>query len=187
MNVEIQNKSGVVQDRYSVIARCRHCRDGPGSMINFNSTTQPMIYAIGPDDVELNSNSKSAGLRRHEYYGKFTMNLFQASLGQEDPFDFPINSTTNNGTATVDHEVHDRDFSSSIHAVFMAGVFVILFPLGTVWLRIFGLVRSHWITQVSGFFIILIGAGIGVRMSKEYNRVCSAYIQFLDFYNLKFR
>lgn len=162
-----------------MIGQCHNCRDTrETSSIDFKSTTQKMIYAIGPDDVELKSDSKSAGLRRHDYYGKFTMDMVQASNGDLDPStSFPISSTSNNGTQPVSNEVHDRDFSSSIHAVFMAGVFVILFPLGTVWLRIFGLVRAHWITQASGFFIILIGAGIGVRMSKEYNRVYSTCIQ----------
>lgn len=147
-----------------------------------------MIYAIGPDDVELNSDSKSAGLRRHEYYGKFTMDMTQASLGKIDPAKgFPLNSTSNNGTTGVDHEVHDHDYSSPIHAVFMAGVFVILFPLGTVWLRMFGQVRSHWINQVLGYIIILLGTGVGIQMSKEYNRVCATWTQFPRCFYLTFK
>ena len=135
-----------------------------------------MIYAIGPDDIDLSSDSKSAGLRRHEYYGKFTIDMTQAKFPDHlDPLSaFPLNTTSSNSTQTVGHEVHDHDFNSPIHAVFMAGVFVILFPLGTLWLRIFGLVRSHWITQACGYFIVLLGAGLGIRISKEYNRVCSA-------------
>lgn len=176
MDVTAQDRSGIIHDRYSVIGLCRGC--GDKFAIDFNSTAQPMIYAIGPDDVELNSNSKSAGLRRHEYYGKFTMNMTQASLGNIDTGkDFPLNSTSSNGTAVVDHEVHDHDYKSAVHAVFMAGVFVLLFPLGTVWLRMFGLVRSHWINQVSGYLIILLGTGVGIRMSKEYNRVRAAWTQ----------
>lgn len=169
INVEIINGTGIFHDRYELNGRCQNCGDkGP---IDFNSTTQQMIYAIGPDNVQLNSDSGSAGLRRHEFYGRFTIDMVQAKGDANSSTNFPLAVTANDGAVKIGHEAHDRDFGSAVHAVFMAGVFVILFPIGTVWLRIFGQVRWHWITQAVGVFIIFIGAGIGLKISKEYNRV----------------
>lgn len=128
-----------------------------------------MIYAVGPPRAQLDSSRGDAALRRHDWYGKFTINLQQA---QGDPDNFhKFNPTQTDGADELDDSTDDRDFASPAHAVFMAGTFVILFPLGTVWVRIFESVRLHWMTQVLGVLAVFIGAAIGINLSKQYNRV----------------
>ena len=126
-----------------------------------------MIYAVGPRQVELDTHSIDAGLRRHDWYGKFKINLDQAK-GDPDKFS---PSSTNDGASENGKEVDDHDFASPSHATLMAGTFVILFPLGTVWLKIFANVRLHWLTQTLGILFIFIGAVVGISLSKLYNRV----------------
>lgn len=126
-----------------------------------------MIYAVGPSQVVLDTTKVDAGLRRHDRYGKFTINLDQA---KGDPFAFNPNST-NDGASANGKEVDDHDIASPSHAVLMAGTFVVLFPMGSVWLKIFANVRLHWLTQTLGVLIIFIGAGVGINLSKQYNRV----------------
>lgn len=132
-----------------------------------------MIYAVGPREVELDTRSVDAGLRRHDWYGKFNINLDQA---KGDPDHFSPNSTSD-GASENDREVDDHDFASPSHAILMAGTFVVLLPMGTVWLRIFSNVRLHWLTQTLGILLILIGAAIGISLSKLYNRVSTTLSQ----------
>ena len=139
--------------------------------MDLDSTAQPMIYAIGPDDVYLHSDAQDAGLRRHTYWGSFTIDL-RAARG--DPAAFPPTELiTRNATATND-EHNDHEHTSSLHAAAMAGSFVLILPVGTFYKMVLGNVRWHWITQTFAFVIVLVGAGIGLGMSHYYNRVSTA-------------
>lgn len=126
-----------------------------------------MMYAVGPNDVELSSDKGDAGLRRHDYYGRFQIDL-QHAQGDPDIFHPSLKS---DGASEVGKSTDDHDYGNLAHAVFMVGTFVLLFPLGAVWLRIFGSVRLHWLTQGLGVLLIFIGAGVGGYLSKQYNRV----------------
>lgn len=137
--------------------------------MNINDTAQQMIYAVGPSRAQLDSSRGDAALRRHDWYGKFTINLQQAQ-GDHDNF-VNLKPTKTDGASKLGDSTADRDYGSSAHAVFMTGTFVILFPLGTVWVRIFESVRLHWMTQVLGVLAIFIGAAIGINLSRQYNRV----------------
>ncbi|KAL8729668.1 MAG: hypothetical protein Q9166_004617 [cf. Caloplaca sp. 2 TL-2023] len=126
-----------------------------------------MIYAVGPDELHLNSDANHAGLRRHDYWGHFTIDL-QAARG--DPAVFPAkNLSTANATAKVDQH-NDHEYTSSLHAVAMAGTFVLIFPIGTFYKKIIGSVRGHWVTQAFGLLFVLVGAGLGLGISHYYNR-----------------
>ena len=165
----LPNPGPKYNDRYVANWKCTDCRQWKGGEINVNETAQNMIYAVGPPTAQLDSSRGDAALRRHDWYGKFTINLQQAQ-GDPDIFrDFkPINT---DGATELGDPTNDRDFASPAHAVFMAGTFVILFPLGTVWVRIFESVRLHWLTQVLGVLAVFIGVAIGINLSKLYNRV----------------
>lgn len=170
MSITILPNSDPKSDgRYLANWMCTNCRQWKGGEINVNETAQNMIYAVGPPTAQLDSSRGDAPLRRHDWYGKFTINLQQA---QGDPDIFRnFNPTETDGATELGDPTNDSDFASPAHAVFMAGTFVILFPLGTVWVRIFGSVRLHWLTQVLGVLAIFIGAAIGINLSKQYNRV----------------
>ena len=151
-----------------IIGMCKDCRKWKGGSLDYNSTAAPMIYAFGPD-VELNSNSYSAGLRRHAYYGHFSVNMTAAG---GDPDLFPSENCTTTRNAVGDGPSYrDHEYSSGIHAVLMAGTFVILLPLGILYLKIFERVRWHWMNQCLGVAVIIVGAVFGLSMSKLYNRV----------------
>lgn len=128
-----------------------------------------MIYAVGPYRVQLDSSKGDAALRRHDWYGRFTINLQQAQ-GHHDNF-VNLKLTQTDGASKLGDSTADRDYSSSAHAILMAGTFVVLFPLGTVWVRIFESVHLHWMIQVLGVLAIFIGAAIGINLSRQYNRV----------------
>lgn len=61
--------SGLINDTYIVNGKCSGCRKWKGGSLDLQSKTQPMIYAVGPDDY-LQSNALDAGIRRHEEFGE---------------------------------------------------------------------------------------------------------------------
>lgn len=142
--------------------------------MNISDEKQNMIYAVGPEDIDLDTSNLDAALRRHDWYGRFEVNMRKA-LGDPDNFK-TFSPTSSNDTSDLGNKI-DHDFASPIHAIFMAGTFVILFPFGIVWLRIFEKVRLHWLTQAIGVLVIFIGAGIGILLSKQYNRVSKELTQ----------
>jgi len=52
-----------------------------------------------------------------------------------------------------------------VHAVCLAGSFVLLFPLGVVALRWFGWFRSHWLFQILASLISIVGLILAIAFS----------------------
>ncbi|CAL8584481.1 hypothetical protein XPA_010075 [Xanthoria parietina] len=166
MSIDLR-QSEIQDGRYLAVGVCHNCKGWRSGSIDFDSMTQPMIYAVGPDDINLNSDAQDAGLRRHTCWGSFTIDL-RAARG--DPAAFPPGELIP-GNATAKRDEHNyHEYASSLHAVAMAGTFVVIFPMGTFYKMIMGNVRWHWITQALGLVIVLVGAGLGLGISHYYNR-----------------
>ncbi|KAL8656431.1 MAG: hypothetical protein Q9226_002669 [Calogaya cf. arnoldii] len=160
-------QSGIQNGRYLAVGVCHNCKEWISGSIDFDSTSQRMIYAVGPDDLHLNSDAQDAGLRRHTYWGSFTIDL-RAARG--DPAAFPPEDLSTSNATAIGKEQNDHEHTSSLHAVAMAGTFVLIFPIGTFYKMVMGNIRWHWITQALGLIIVLVGAGLGLGMSHYYNR-----------------
>ncbi|KAF2469130.1 CBD9-like protein, partial [Lindgomyces ingoldianus] len=150
--------------------------DGGGGgkgKISFSSTNQPFIFALGPDDRDLRSSSMSAGIRRHILYGTFSMDLSKASVqDSDDVFQTQLSSVggwTNHNAQTLENPKNDRDWSAPIHTVVMCGTFVILFPIGVIFLRLLEKVRWHAWIQGFGMVLAVLGVGVGIKLGLEYN------------------
>ncbi|KAI9846815.1 MAG: hypothetical protein M1838_001138 [Thelocarpon superellum] len=164
-SVEVLIGSNVTNGTYEVNARCVNCKLWNGTTFDLNSTTQPWIFALGPD-VDLNSDSLTANLRRHANYGQFTMDMVQAT---GEAF-VPSTQTALSGAALVGSVHDDVDFALIFHALIMCGAFVLLFPIGVLWLRLFGKINLHYINNVITVLLVLVGLGLGVKVSGEYNQ-----------------
>ena len=165
--------SGISDGNIIVRGRCGNCMSWPpDGKIDITSKEQPMLYAFGPDDSDLKDNSPAADLRRHGHFGQFAIDL---SAAQGDPNTFLTAETTtfsSNGTKDTNGGYHSdhEDYKSAAHAIFAAGVFLVVFPFGTAFRRLNG-VRQHWVMQSVGVLGLLVGTGIAVVLSKEYNKV----------------
>lgn len=168
MSIELWKDSGIRNGRYVAIGVCHNCKDWHSGSIDFESRTQPMFYAVGPDELHLNSDAEDAGLRRHDYWGHFNIDL-QAARG--DPALFPPKDLLRTNATARSDEHNDHEYTSSLHAVAMAGTFVLIFPVGIFYKKVLGSVRWHWITQAFGLIVVLVGAGLGLGISRYYNRV----------------
>ena len=167
ISYEFMDGSGIFNGTIVANFLCHNCLVWQGGSLDVNSKTQPFIYAVGPDQLQLDSNALDAGLRRHEHYGQFTMDMVSAT---GDPAGFPgdLSKPRNSTTTTKDH--NDYDYGSPTHAVFMVVAFVILLPFGAAYLRLNN-VLWHSVMQSIGAVGAVVGIGVSLNISQEYNRV----------------
>jgi hypothetical protein len=119
------------------------------------------------------STSKSAGIKRHDAYGNFWMDMTKATSTETDTATIPSGvalSTTYNAGADGAAE-SDGDKVGPAHAAIMLATFAIIFPLGAVLLRFLESVKIHGIVQSAGVLAALGGVGLGIYLSKMYNHV----------------
>ena len=96
--------------------------------MDFDSTAQPRICAIGPDDVYLHSDAQDADLRRHIYCGTLANDL-RAARG--DPATIPPTESMIRKTTATKDERYDHEHTWSLHAVTMAGSLILTLPVGS--------------------------------------------------------
>lgn len=139
-----------------------------------DSTTknQDFIFAVGPS-TPIASDSTTASMRRHDFYGQFTMDLAVAtsnSAGVPVPNGGSSGNYTAVGASAASNTVEDNDPAPAIHGFLMTLSFVILFPLGSLILRVFNKVLAHaWVQGIALLFVTFGSAG-GIYMSTMYNK-----------------
>ncbi|MCJ1290479.1 hypothetical protein MMC34_002017 [Xylographa carneopallida] len=161
IKVSLLEGSGLINGSYVVNAHCQNC----SASLNLESTSEPWIYAKGPSN-SFRGDSPSDSIQRHVEYGRFTMNMVQAYGAAA----IPTNVSTNSGAAEVGPPSSDNDYTAIAHAVFTCIAFVIVMPLGVVFLRILERVRWHWLNQLLALSMALIGLVIGIYLSTTYNK-----------------
>lgn len=159
---------------YSASIHCKNITSSSAEdgRITLKNTRQPFLYAWGPSDNSLSTSNEQAGIRRHEYYGTFWVDMTKAvsqNAGSSD-LSGKTSLTTNNGASNGDLK-HDGDKLGVSHGVIMCVVFVIIFPLGAVILRLANTVKGHYITQSLGIIFAVGGVGLGLYDSTMYNHV----------------
>jgi hypothetical protein len=185
--------NGIVkQDDKEVFVMNAHCKgikdrdltrgrdvklDAGTGKVDFSSTQQPFIFALGPTDRNLRSDAKGADIRRHSMYGRFNVDLTKAGVKTANDINqkelAQVGTWQNHNAIIVDKPTRDSEWSGPVHGVLMCGTFVILFPLGVIFLRIVEEVKWHAWMQSSGSVLLLGGIGIGIYVSKQYNHVSS--------------
>ena len=163
IDIKLLKGSGIINGTYVVNAQCTNCRTWKGGSLNVKSTDQPMIYAFGDTDENVKSNDKNATIQQHEVNGNFKINMVQATGNPGVPVNVNRATGTTGGETTVDSRL-----SIQLHAIFMVGSFVVLFPLGAVVLRVFEKVVLHYVNQTFGALCVLIGFGLGIHISLRY-------------------
>lgn len=159
--------SGISNGMMTANVICQNCRSWNGGSIDPTNTAAPFIFAAGPDG-SLDSNSVSAGIKRHALYGSFTMDLTKAvGVGQ-----MPFPATADSSGTVQDTDETDHDFSPALHACLMILAFVGLMPVGVAILRIMNSPRWHGLNQALSAGVALLGVCLGIYCGTMYNRVC---------------
>ncbi|KAK5108156.1 hypothetical protein LTR62_008752 [Meristemomyces frigidus] len=160
----------------TINAVCKNATHWPQGSLDVTSTNQPFIFGVGPGEPGgsyLQSNDLSAGLRRHEAYGTFFMDMTKATSTSSSTAGVPrpdaSGAYTNSG-ATLGTAKADNDFAPAIHAFIMCLMFVIVFPLGALILRVFNRVILHAWVQGLGLLLVTMATAGGIVISTQYNR-----------------
>ena len=166
VTVHVLSGSGIANNTMTVNAMCENCRSWKGGEINPSDTKANFIWANGPSGG-LNTDSLSAGIKRHADYGVFQMDLTAAQGTAGVPAAVTADSS---GTTQISYS-SDQDFTPAGHGVVMILAFVGLMPLGVVILRVLNSPKWHGYNQALSFVIGLLGIFVGIYISTMYNRV----------------
>ncbi|ERF76844.1 hypothetical protein EPUS_07634 [Endocarpon pusillum Z07020] len=172
VGVHILEGTFVDNETYNINAHCTSCRSWPlraaeRGKIDVTSTAQPMIYALGPVDSFLHSDSQEASITQHIAYGKLMMDLTTAT-GEGG---VPSLSTTESGVVHGQYPPSGR-LTTIVHGVIMAACFVVFFPLGALLTRlpVHHAFWIHVICQCSTILLILVGFTLGIYNSVHNNK-----------------
>lgn len=173
--------SGLVDGIFSVNAMCTGCRSWDGGSLDIQSTSQPMIMAIGPAS-SLASDELNEPIGQHQLFGDFTLNLVEATGAAGVPLTTSSNSTTSGSPTSSDE---DDDYNGLrgwrapprviAHALLMIAAFLILFPGGYLVLRVFEKVVAHAAVQAVAMLFVIISTALGISFSKSMSIVSSPF------------
>lgn len=179
VTVNLLEGSGIVDSVFVVNAMCAGCRSWNDGSVDVNSTSQSMIWAVGPP-MNLQSNDLSATIQQHEAYDTFSMNLEQATGVGGVPSG--ADATTATGSTSNGHgPITDDGFHAGVgfHAVVMIGAFLIIFPTGYLFLRLFERVGLHSGIQSFALVLVLVGTASGIAVSIKQDKVRGPAPDFL--------
>ena len=183
------NANTVVEDTGVIIAHavCKNCSRWATGFLDTESKAQPMLFALGPNQV-FQEDSPAAGLPRHVEHGTYTMDMTQATnysgwygrvpAPNVPEFVFPPDDSAFASFATTpsDDVATMSNPLPTVHGVLMCFAFVILFPAGAIVMGVMKQALTHAAIQTVGFIFVFAAFGVGVKIAKQYVRVCSTSV-----------
>ncbi|KIH86401.1 hypothetical protein SPBR_08468 [Sporothrix brasiliensis 5110] len=176
------NGNSTVYGSYMIASgTCFNCRSWPGGSLNSFTTSQPMMYALGPSyATALASNDQGVTLQKHEAYGRYLMSTIQATGYGGTGVLTSIDNQANTGTQPVNTYganspngvvLNDRDGLGLAHGIVLAIAALVLAPVDILLgsgrlLARFPLV--HALGSLLYLLLLVAGLGTGVRASFEY-------------------
>ena len=150
-------------------AVCRACAKGKyGQVLDLSNKTQPFIFAVGPVFPAIHSDSLSAGLTRHEFYGHFTMDMTAATSPRGGSV--PVGPYTNKDASQAEGTEIDHYPGPRMHGLFMGLVFILLLPLSSLLLRVWNKVKGHMIVNYIAIVLFCLAFAGGCVISQLYNK-----------------
>ncbi|RMZ78345.1 hypothetical protein DV738_g3863, partial [Chaetothyriales sp. CBS 135597] len=163
VTVTLFGGSGITNGVFNVNAMCTGCRSWSGGSLDVTSTSADMIWALGPARI-LASSDVDANIVQHQVYGNIQMNLVEATgLGG-----VPIVGTGTNGSSSNSGSVGwSVTPGTAAHAGLMILAFLVAFPGGFLFLRLFNRVWLHLGIQSAGVVMVILGTAAGIVVSKK--------------------
>lgn len=168
-------------------AVCFNCSRWATGFLDTRSTTQPFIFALGPN-TDFRSDSLEASIPRHSLVGKFTMDMTEATnytgwYGRVPApniphFPFPPNDTafaSSNSEPAFDVRTINNPLPGT-HGALMCVAFVLVFPSGALIMQFLKRTLWHAAVQLIGFCLVFSGFGVAVHFARQYNRVGRIYL-----------
>ena len=172
-NVEIDllAGSGIINETYIANARCAKCRSWTAGSVDVTSISQPMIYAVG--DVNAGStpliqtDQQTASIQQHMAFGQFKLDM-KAATG---PGGVPTDVVAQTGAVHSGDRRDGKTLGTAVHTLFMLATFVIIFPAGALFFRLFERLWIHQIIQGIGALVVILGTGAGIYISRKHDLV----------------
>jgi hypothetical protein len=181
---ELNNSNTIgVNNRLQADAVCRNCTSwlsGKGRL-DLKSTSAPFIFAIGPEKT-MRSNSLTASMRRHEFYGRFDLNMTAATSPETGAVPPPFGKNggyINQDASIVLDMATDGSKAPAAHALIMIFAFAFLFPLGSLLISVLHKALWHGAVQILALLMVITGFGLGIYLSTQYNKVCQSCLSIL--------
>ncbi|RVX69624.1 hypothetical protein B0A52_06688 [Exophiala mesophila] len=165
--VQVLSGSGIIDGNYVVNAKCSNCRTWSGGSVDVTNSNVNMIWAIGPEG-EIDSDNVEANIQKHRTYNSFTLD-FAAATGEAG---VPIPQASSDNTEVIGGPNSGQGFggrggTTAFHAFILVAAFLVVFPTGFLFLRVFEKVVLHWAVQSLALVMSAIGVGLGVSISKN--------------------
>jgi FtsH-binding integral membrane protein len=172
VGVKVLEGTFVDHDTYHINAQCTGCRSWPLALgrrgsIDTESTTQPMIYAIGDDSPFSHTNSQEATIKQHIASGTFAIDL-KAATGDAG---IPNDTKTENGITNGEGPENGR-LGTIFHGLIMSVCFIVFFPIGALLIRLpFRLAFwLHLVWQCCTVLGVFIGLSLGIYVATTKNK-----------------
>lgn len=183
--VTLLEGSGVHGGVMTANIRCSNCDSWPGGSMNFGGRQADWIYAAKLG-APLRSDDVQKTLRRHDSSGHFVWPLDEAKGGDEvNPFLTQASMTYQNGGSQggtwtqqpVNYTGSSMTRLVAIHGALAVLVFVILFPLGGILIRLANFRGGIWIhvgVQVLAWLASIAAFGLGLYLAVDLDMLHSA-------------
>ncbi|SPO06604.1 uncharacterized protein DNG_09294 [Cephalotrichum gorgonifer] len=164
----VLNGTGIYEDNMVFSGHCHTgCQSWPGGYMDVSDNNQRAMYALGPME-SFRSDDVAAPIKYHAKHGSFKIDM-RRTFGNADSPSLSDDSQ-NAGTESHGWKGGLVDSMSTVHAVFMVLVFIVMLPTGVILLRFQDSVKWHGVMQAASLVGGLVGFGMGVACSFHYKR-----------------
>ncbi|KAI0598252.1 hypothetical protein F4775DRAFT_592515 [Biscogniauxia sp. FL1348] len=180
-DLELLAGSGVDEDTGLMTAnvRCGNCESWSGGEMSLSSTSTDWIAAWRAGDP-LDSTDTDASIQRHDEHASFTFDLTQAQVSSDaNPYTTTTGDTTSGGDTTAGSGsgagnsagfpwyLREIPTLEAAHGILMAIVMVVMYPLGSLLMPVFGKWWLHGAWQVVAWLGMWAGFAIGVVLAQR--------------------
>ncbi|XXG98798.1 hypothetical protein Hte_005128 [Hypoxylon texense] len=164
--VELQDGSGVVDDVMIANVRCGNCGTWPGGSTSLASEAVDYLAAWKTGDAVDNDNP-DAMIRYHDAHDQWRFDLTQGTVADDtNPF-VGVSQFDNNNRGVSRGSFADPRTLIRGHGIIMAVVMVLLYPIGSSLMPLFGKWLLHASWQFLAFLLMWAGFGLGFVASQR--------------------
>ncbi|KAF2481674.1 hypothetical protein BDY17DRAFT_169094 [Neohortaea acidophila] len=182
MNVTLLEGSGIANGRMTANVKCSNCNQWNGGSMDFSDQSAEWIWAALSGDA-IDSSSVSEGMKQHSAHGSFSWDMASAQGGAAaNPFittdGTPVSAPPAPLSPATQGPPSASDAMVLAHGAMAAIVFVALFPIGAIVIRIPGLKHAVWIhgaVQVFSYTVFVVAACLGIYIATIQEQLTAAH------------
>ncbi|KAI1661054.1 CBD9-like protein [Daldinia decipiens] len=174
VQLELLDGSGLLNSEQTMVAnvRCGNCGTWPGGFMSLDDNAAPWIAAWKTGDA-INSADPDAQIQYHDAHDTWAFDLTTATVTDDaNPF-VDAQQFDNNNRGVGSGSFADPRILILSHGIIMAVVMIVLYPLGSALMPVFGKWAIHAAWQLFAFLIMWAGFGLGIvalqRIQLDYN------------------